>query len=45
MRNIGGSVGISVAQTLLTRRQDLHQNEIANYVPGADTTMSCGWAR
>ena len=33
VRNIGGSVGISVAQTLLTRRSDTHQNEIANYVP------------
>jgi MFS transporter, DHA2 family, multidrug resistance protein len=32
-RNIGGSVGISVAQTLLTRRTDHHQNEILNYVP------------
>jgi DHA2 family multidrug resistance protein len=33
IRNIGGSVGISVAQTLLTRRSALHQNEILNYVP------------
>ncbi len=33
MRNIGGSVGISIAQTLLTRRSDLHQNEILNSVP------------
>ncbi|GGH14862.1 DHA2 family efflux MFS transporter permease subunit [Silvibacterium dinghuense] len=33
LRNIGGSIGISVAQTLLTRRTDAHQNEIANYVP------------
>jgi DHA2 family multidrug resistance protein len=33
VRNIGGSVGISVAQTLLTRRSDAHQNEIINYVP------------
>jgi MFS transporter, DHA2 family, multidrug resistance protein len=33
VRNIGGSVGISVAQTLLTRRSDAHQNEIVNYVP------------
>lgn len=42
MRNIGGSVGISVAQTLLTRRQDLHQNDIANYVPrsGANFQLS-----
>jgi MFS transporter, DHA2 family, multidrug resistance protein len=32
VRNIGGSVGISLAQTLLTRRSDVHQNEIINYV-------------
>jgi len=32
IRNIGGSVGISVAQTLLTRRSDFHQNQITNYV-------------
>jgi MFS transporter, DHA2 family, multidrug resistance protein len=33
MRNIGGSIGISIAQTLLTRRSDVHQNEILNSVP------------
>ncbi len=33
MRNVGGSVGISLAQTLLTRRTDVHQNEILNSVP------------
>ena len=33
MRNIGGSIGISIAQTLLTRRSDVHQNEIINSVP------------
>ncbi|WP_263377367.1 DHA2 family efflux MFS transporter permease subunit [Granulicella paludicola] len=33
IRNIGGSIGISVAQTLLIRRSALHQNEILNYVP------------
>ncbi len=33
LRNVGGSIGISLAQTLLTRRQDAHQNEIENYVP------------
>lgn len=33
IRNIGGSVGISVAQTELTRRADYHQNEIVNTVP------------
>ena len=33
MRNVGGSIGISIAQTLLTRRADVHQNEIINSVP------------
>ena len=33
IRNIGGSVGISIAQTLLTRRSDAHQNYILNSVP------------
>jgi MFS transporter, DHA2 family, multidrug resistance protein len=35
LRNIGGSVGISVAQTLLVRRADVHQNEIAASAPVA----------
>jgi DHA2 family multidrug resistance protein len=35
VRNIGGSVGISLAQTELTRRSDFHQNDILNYVPTA----------
>ncbi len=33
MRNIGGSIGISIASTLLTRRSAVHQNEIINSVP------------
>ena len=33
MRNVGGSIGISIAQTLLTRRSSVHQNEILNSVP------------
>ena len=33
MRNVGGSIGISVAQTLLTRRSAAHQNDIINSVP------------
>ncbi|HEY1649187.1 MAG TPA: DHA2 family efflux MFS transporter permease subunit [Terracidiphilus sp.] len=32
VRNIGGSVGISTSQTMLTRRSDFHQSEITNYV-------------
>jgi DHA2 family multidrug resistance protein len=33
MRNVGGSIGISIAQTLLTRRSAVHQNEIINSIP------------
>ncbi len=33
MRNVGGSIGISIATTLLTRRTDVHQNELTNYIP------------
>jgi DHA2 family multidrug resistance protein len=33
MRNIGGSVGISVVQTMLTRRAQYHQNEIVKNLP------------
>jgi len=34
MRNIGGSIGISIATTLLTRRSDVHQNEILSSSTG-----------
>jgi DHA2 family multidrug resistance protein len=33
LRNVGGSIGISIATTLLTRRTDAHQNELTNYMP------------
>ncbi|MGA7158582.1 MAG: DHA2 family efflux MFS transporter permease subunit [Acidobacteriaceae bacterium] len=32
MRNVGGSIGISIATTLLTRRTDAHQNDLTNYM-------------
>jgi DHA2 family multidrug resistance protein len=32
VRNIGGSIGISVAQTMITRRADLHQHDLANAI-------------
>jgi DHA2 family multidrug resistance protein len=35
MRNIGGSVGISVVQTMLTRRAQYHQNEIVKNLPAS----------
>ncbi|MGA7525593.1 MAG: DHA2 family efflux MFS transporter permease subunit [Acidobacteriaceae bacterium] len=38
VRNIGGSIGISIAETLLVRRSDLHQTEI-----GANTTHTQTW--
>jgi DHA2 family multidrug resistance protein len=31
IRNVGGSIGISIATTLLTRRSAEHQNELRNY--------------
>jgi len=33
MRNVGGSIGISLASTLLTRRSIFHQSELTNYLP------------
>jgi MFS transporter, DHA2 family, multidrug resistance protein len=33
VRNIGASIGISLAQTLLVRRADVHQNRISGSVP------------
>jgi len=33
MRNIGGSIGISIATTMLTRRAAVHQTEILNTSP------------
>jgi DHA2 family multidrug resistance protein len=31
IRNVGGSIGISIATTLLTRRSAAHQDELRNY--------------
>lgn len=33
MRNIGGSIGVSLTATLLTRRSSFHQSEMTNYIP------------
>jgi DHA2 family multidrug resistance protein len=33
MRNIGGSIGISLTATLLARRSSVHQSEMTNYSP------------
>ncbi len=35
LRNVGGSIGIAMSQTLITRRADFHQSEILNRVPQA----------
>ncbi|HEX4169220.1 MAG TPA: DHA2 family efflux MFS transporter permease subunit [Bryobacteraceae bacterium] len=32
MRNIGGSIGISVVQTILSRHEQLHQNEMVQHL-------------
>ncbi len=32
LRNVGGSVGISVADTLVARRQQVHRSELARYL-------------
>ncbi len=37
LRNVGGSIGISIATTLLTRRSDTHQNYLTNYMPQSGT--------
>jgi DHA2 family multidrug resistance protein len=35
MRNVGGSIGIAAAQTIVTRRTAFHQANITNHVPQA----------
>jgi DHA2 family multidrug resistance protein len=32
LRNIGGSIGISLVETLLARRQQVHRNELSRYI-------------
>lgn len=39
LRNIGGSIGISMAQTALIRRADFHQTRIAASVPEASALL------
>jgi DHA2 family multidrug resistance protein len=39
MRNVGGSIGISIATTLLTRRSAAHQDELRNYMPQSGTAF------
>jgi DHA2 family multidrug resistance protein len=42
MRNIGGSIGISIASTLLTRRSSMHQSELTNYIPQSGQQFEAG---
>ncbi len=37
MRNVGGSVGISVVQTILSRHEQLHQNEMVQHMTPTST--------
>ena len=39
MRNVGGSIGISLTQTLLVRRAAYHQNDMTNYLPMGQTWL------
>ena len=45
MRNVGGSIGISVAQTLLTRRAAYHQSEMTNALPAGGTQLAQAFSR
>jgi DHA2 family multidrug resistance protein len=38
-RNIGGSVGISVVTTMLDRRTQFHQNQLANHLSSASLAL------
>jgi DHA2 family multidrug resistance protein len=44
LRNVGGSVGISIVNTLLVRRQQVHQSEITHSItpgtPGAQQLLN-----
>jgi MFS transporter, DHA2 family, multidrug resistance protein len=40
LRNIGGSIGISVAQTLITRRTAYHQAQMINFIPRIGTALT-----
>ena len=42
MRNIGGSIGISITSTLLSRRTSAHQSELTNYVPMSGQQFEAG---
>jgi MFS transporter, DHA2 family, multidrug resistance protein len=39
MRNIGGSVGISIVQTVLTRHQQVHRTDLARNLSGGLTNL------
>jgi DHA2 family multidrug resistance protein len=46
LRNVGGSVGISVVNTIVARRQQIHRAELARYIsPGANFDSALGFFR
>ncbi|MES2392322.1 MAG: DHA2 family efflux MFS transporter permease subunit [Acidobacteriota bacterium] len=45
MRNVGGSIGISIATTMLTRRSALHQNGILDSSSGVGTSAAAQHAQ
>jgi DHA2 family multidrug resistance protein len=39
LRNIGGSIGIAAANTLLLRREQVHRTEMVHWLSGASTSL------
>ncbi len=39
MRNVGGSIGISLVNTILTRHEDLHRNELVHGLAGTSPVL------
>jgi DHA2 family multidrug resistance protein len=39
MRNIGGSVGISIVETVITRHQQVHRTDLARNLSGSSTNL------
>jgi len=46
LRNVGGSVGISVVNTIVARRQQIHRAELSRYIsPGANFDSALSFYR
>jgi DHA2 family multidrug resistance protein len=39
MRNIGGSIGISIVNTIVARHEQVHRNEMSHSLSGANPTL------